>query len=76
MTSRISTLRSGCYMKVIKSLGHHSSGCWPRCTVGCYIYREKFDLKTYGWTTIWSLRTGGCFKKVVVKTGLTVIYFL
>ena len=33
--------------------------------------REKFDLKTLGRTTKWSLRTGGCFKKMVVKTGLT-----
>ena len=36
------------------------------------LYREQFDLKTQGRTTTWSLRTGGCFKKVVVKTGLTV----
>ena len=36
------------------------------------LYREKFDLKTYGRTTAWSLRTGGCFKKVVVQIGLTV----
>ena len=40
------------------------------------LYREKFDLKTLGRTTTWSLRTGGLFKKVVVKTGLTVLLFL
>ena len=28
MTSRISTLCSGRYMQVIKSLGHHLSGRW------------------------------------------------
>ena len=39
------------------------------------LYREKFDLTTKGRTTTWSLRTGGRFKKVVVKTGLTVYYF-
>ena len=61
MTSTISTLCSGCYMQVIKSLGHHLSSCWSCCTGGRYI-----------WTTTWSLRTGGHFKKVVVKTGLTV----
>ena len=44
MTSRISTLSSGHYMQVIKSLGNHLSGCWLRCTGGHYI--EKFDLKT------------------------------
>ena len=38
------------------------------------LYREKFDLKTYGRTTTWSLRTGGRFKKVVVKTGLAVLF--
>ena len=37
MTSRISTLCSGRYMQVIKSLGHHLSGCWSRCTGGRYI---------------------------------------
>ena len=37
------------------------------------LYREKFYLKTYGRTIAWSLRTGGCFKKVVIKTGLTVL---
>ena len=39
MTSRISTLCSGCYMQVIKSLGHHLSGRWSRCTGGRYIER-------------------------------------
>ena len=34
--------------------------------------RETFDLNNEGRTTTWSLRTGGGFKKVVVKTGLTV----
>ena len=34
--------------------------------------REKFNLKTLGRTTTWSLWTGGLFKKVVVKTGFTV----
>ena len=34
MTSRISTLCSGCYMQVIKSLGHHLSGRWLHCTGG------------------------------------------
>ena len=48
MTSRISTLCSGRYIQVTKSLGHHLSGRWSRCT-------------------------GGRFKKVVVKKGLTVI---
>ena len=32
--SRISTLRSGHYMQVIKSLGHQASGRWLRCTGG------------------------------------------
>ena len=36
------------------------------------LYREKFDLKTWGKITIWLLRTGGWFKKVVLKIGLTV----
>ena len=36
-TSRISTLCSGCYMQVIKSLGHHLNGCWLCCTGSCYI---------------------------------------
>ena len=39
MTSRISTLDSGCFMQVIKSLGHHLSGRWSRCTGGHYIER-------------------------------------
>ena len=39
MTSRISTLCSGRYMQVIKSLGHHLSGRWSRCTGGHYIER-------------------------------------
>ena len=73
MTSRISTLCSGRYMQVIKSLGHHLSGRWSRCTGGCYI--EMFGLKTYGRIITWSLRTGGYFKKVVAKTGLTVLVF-
>ena len=37
MNSRISTLCSGRYMQVIKSLGHHLSGLWSRCTGGHYI---------------------------------------
>ena len=40
MTSTISTLCSGCYMQVIKSLGHHVSGCWSRCTGNRYIERS------------------------------------
>ena len=40
MTSRISTLCSGCYMQVIKSLGHHLSGHWLCCTGGRYIERS------------------------------------
>ena len=40
MTSRISTLCSGRYIQVIESLGHHLSGCWSRCTGGCYIERS------------------------------------
>ena len=40
MTSRISTLCSGHYMQVIKSLGHHLSGRWLHCTVGRYIERR------------------------------------
>ena len=43
MTSRISTLCSGSYKQVIKSLGH-LSGRWSRCRGGRYI--EIFDLKT------------------------------
>ena len=38
--SWISTLSSGCYMQVIKSLGHHLSGRWSRCTGGHYIERS------------------------------------
>ena len=40
MTSRISTLYSGCYMQVIKILGHHVSGRWSRCTGGRYTERS------------------------------------
>ena len=40
MASTISTLCSGCYMQVMKSLGHHLSDRWSRCTVGCYIERS------------------------------------
>ena len=40
MTSRISALCSGRYMQVIKSLGHHLSGRWSRCTGGRYIERS------------------------------------
>ena len=40
MTSGMSTLYSGCYMQVIKSLGHHLSGSWLRCTGGRYIERR------------------------------------
>ena len=40
MTSRISTLSSGCCMQVIKSQGHHLSGRWSRCTGGRYIERS------------------------------------
>ena len=37
MTSGMSTLCSGCYMQVIKSLGHRLIGPWSRCTGGRYI---------------------------------------
>ena len=38
------------------------------------LHREKFDLKNLREeTTTWLLRTGGRFKKVVVKTGLKVL---
>ena len=40
MTSRISALCSGRCMQVIKSLGHHLSGRWWRCTGGCYIEKS------------------------------------
>ena len=40
MTSRIDTLRSGRYIQVIKSLGHHLSGRWSPCTGGRYIERS------------------------------------
>ena len=40
MTSRISTLYSGPYMQVIKSLGHHLSGRWSRFTGGRYTERR------------------------------------
>ena len=40
MTSRISTLCSGRYIQVIKSLGHHLSGCWSRRTGGRYIEKS------------------------------------
>ena len=40
MTSRISTLCSGRYIQVIKSLGHHLSGRWSRCTGGHYTERS------------------------------------
>ena len=40
MTSRISTLSSGCCMQIIKSQGHHLSGPWSRCTGGRYIERS------------------------------------
>ena len=37
MTFRISTLCTGRYMQVIKSLDHHLKGRWSRCTGGHYI---------------------------------------
>ena len=37
MTSTISTLCSGRYMQVVKSLGHHLSVRHSRCTGGRYI---------------------------------------
>ena len=40
MTSRISTLCSGRYIQVRKSLGHHLSGRWSRCTGGHYVERS------------------------------------
>ena len=40
MTSRLSILCNGLYMEVIKSLGHHLSGRWSRCTGGHYIERS------------------------------------
>ena len=40
MTSRISTLYSGRFMQVIKSLGHHLCGRWSRCTGGRYTERS------------------------------------
>ena len=40
MTSSISTLCSGHYMQVIKSLGHHLSGRWSGCTGGRYTERS------------------------------------
>ena len=40
LTSRASTLCSGCYIQVIKSLGYHLSGCWSCCTCGRYIERS------------------------------------
>ena len=39
MISRIRTLCSGHYMQVIKSLRHHLSGYWLRCTGGHYVER-------------------------------------
>ena len=39
-TSRIITLCSGCYMQVIKSLGHHLNGCWLCCTGSRHIERS------------------------------------
>ena len=39
------------------------------------LYIEKFDQKTQGRTTTWSLRTVDPFKKVVVKTDLTIYNF-
>ena len=40
LTSRISTLCSGCYISIIKCLRHHLSGHWSRYTVGRYIERS------------------------------------
>ena len=40
MASRISTLYSGRYMQVTKSLGHHLSGRWSHCTGDCYTERS------------------------------------
>ena len=65
MTSKTSTLCSGRYMQVIKSLGHQLSSRWSRCTSSRYIERS------FGRTTTWLLRTGDRFEKVVFKTGLT-----
>ena len=59
--------------------GNKKPGTFKWSLVALYrwsLYREKFDQKTLGRTTTWSLRTGGLFKKVVVKTGLTVLLFL
>ena len=39
VTSKISTLCSGRFMQVIKSLGHHLSGRWSHCIGGRYIER-------------------------------------
>ena len=59
---------------LIKGLGHHSSGRWSRCIGGRYIERSLTKKPKGGGTTTWSLRIGGRFKKVVVKTGLTVCH--
>ena len=40
VTSRISTLFSGCYIQLTKCLGHHLSGCWSRCTGSHYKERS------------------------------------
>ena len=40
MTSAMSTLCIYRYVEAIKSLGHHLSGRWSRCTGGCYIERS------------------------------------
>ena len=40
MTSWISTLCSGRYMQVIKSLKYHLSGGWSRCAGGRHIERS------------------------------------
>ena len=65
MTSKTSTLCSGHYMQVIKSLGHHLSDRWSRCTSSRYI-EGSFDR-----TTTWLLQRGDRFEKGVVKTSLT-----
>ena len=48
MTSWISTLCSGLYMQVIKSLRYHLSGRWSRCTGGRCIERSLTEKSKAG----------------------------
>ena len=48
MTSRITSLSSGRYMQLLKSLEHHLSGRWSCCTGGRCIERSLTEKSKAG----------------------------